>query len=311
MLTYVLFGISYGFAAAAQPGQLQAYLISRAVSHGWRRTLPAVFAPLLSDLPVIIVVLLILTRVPPAMVSALRLAGGVFLLYLAGEAIRRWRAREGGDLHPDVPAHRTFIEAVFINLLNPNPYLGWALVLGPWLLQAWGRSPATGMALLAAFYTTLAAGYRGITWFNYYGPGYKYTPIDPAGRKTLTWVYLRDINAQVAALAPVMSRLTSTGVFFSAPAPVDGLPLLPGKLVESVACDAPVMVGEFRHADGEAYVMVVNLSLERSARFTFQAASPRETVQVISAGDGSRSDYDLKNGLWLTAGQGALLALGR
>ena len=160
-------------------------------------------------------------------------------------------------------------------------------------------------------YTTLAAGYRGITWFNYYGPGYKYTPIDPAGRKTLTWVYLRDINAQVAALAPVMSRLTSTGVFFSAPAPVDGLPLLPGKLVESVACDAPVMVGEFRHADGEAYVMVVNLSLERSARFTFQAASPRETVQVISAGDGSRSDYDLKNGLWLTAGQGALLALGR
>lgn len=160
-------------------------------------------------------------------------------------------------------------------------------------------------------YTTLAAGYRGITWFNYYGPGYKYTPIDPAGRKTLTWVYLRDINAQVAALAPVMSRLTSTGVFFSAPAPVDGLPLLPGKLVESVACDAPVMVGEFRHADGEAYVMVVNLSLERSARFTFQAASPRKTVQVISAGDGSRSDYDLKNGLWLTAGQGALLALGR
>ena len=122
---------------------------------------------------------------------------------------------------------------------------------------------------------------------------------------------MRDINAQVAALAPVMSRLTSTGVFFSAPAPVDGLPLLPGKLVESVACDAPVMVGEFRHADGEAYVMVVNLSLERSARFTFQAASPRETVQVISAGDGSRSDYDLKNGLWLTAGQGALLALGR
>jgi len=162
MLTYVLFGISYGFAAAAQPGQLQAYLISRAVSHGWRRTLPAVFAPLLSDLPVIIVVLLILTRVPPAMVSALRLAGGVFLLYLAGEAIRRWRAREGGDLHPDVPAHRTFIEAVFINLLNPNPYLGWALVLGPWLLQAWGRSPATGMALLAAFYTTLAAGSAAI-----------------------------------------------------------------------------------------------------------------------------------------------------
>ena len=30
-------------------------------------------------------------------------------------------------------------------------------------------------------YTTLAAGYRGVTWYNYYGPGYKYTAIDTAG----------------------------------------------------------------------------------------------------------------------------------
>lgn len=162
MLTYVLFGVSYGFAAAAQPGQLQAYLISRAVSNGWRRTLPAAFAPLLSDLPAIIVVLLILTRVPVVMVSVLRLVGGIFLLYLATDAIRRWRRREGGDHHPEVPAHRTFIEAVFVNLLNPNPYLGWALVLGPWLLQAWERSPATGLALLAAFYTSLAGGSAAI-----------------------------------------------------------------------------------------------------------------------------------------------------
>ena len=155
MLTYVLFGVSYGFAAAAQPGQLQAYLISRAVSNGWRRTLPAVFAPLLSDLPVIVLVLLVLARVPPVMLSVLRLIGGVFLLYLAADAIRRWRSREGQDRLPAVPAHRTFIEAVFVNLLNPNPYLAWALVLGPWLLEAWGKSPATGIALLAAFYFTL------------------------------------------------------------------------------------------------------------------------------------------------------------
>jgi threonine/homoserine/homoserine lactone efflux protein len=155
MLTYVLFGVSYGFAAAAQPGQLQAYLISRAVSHGWRRTLPAVFAPLLSDLPVIVLVLLVLTRVPPLMVRLLRLVGGVFLLYLAADAIRGWRANDAQQHLPEIPAHRTFIEAVFVNLLNPNPYLGWALVLGPWLLDAWGKSPSFGMALLAAFYSTL------------------------------------------------------------------------------------------------------------------------------------------------------------
>ena len=158
-------------------------------------------------------------------------------------------------------------------------------------------------------YTTLAAGYRGVTWYNYYGPGYHYMPIDASGRRTLSWLYLRDVNAQIAALAPVMSRVASTGIFFSAPAPADGLPLLPGKLVEGVACSTPVMVGEFRHANGQAFVMIVNLSLERSARFTFKTRQPCAAIQVVSAMDGSLTPFETKEGLWLVAGQGALLSL--
>jgi hypothetical protein len=161
-------------------------------------------------------------------------------------------------------------------------------------------------------YTTLAAGYRGVTWYNYFGPGYKYTAITPSsGLKSLTWMYLRDVNSQVAALAPIMSRLTSTGVFFSAPAPVDNLPLLPGGLVEAVACATPVMVGEFRHASGESYVMIVNLSLERSAKFTLTLQQPRADIKIVSAADGSLASFDQKAGLWLTAGQGVLLDLGK
>ena len=106
-----------------------------------------------------------------------------------------------------------------------------------------------------------------------------------------------------------MSRLTSTGVFFTAPAPVESLPLLPGNLVEAVTCSTPVMVGEFTHANGEAYVMVVNLSLERSARFTLKTRRQYGCIKLVSAVDGSLSAFDPKEGLWLVAGQGALLAL--
>ena len=107
-----------------------------------------------------------------------------------------------------------------------------------------------------------------------------------------------------------MSRLTSTGVFFAAPAPVDNLPLLPGNLIESVVCLTPVMVGEFKHTNGDAYVMIVNLSLERSARFTLTTAQPCESIKIVSAVDGSLAAFDNKNGLWLTAGQGVLLTPG-
>jgi hypothetical protein len=174
------------------------------------------------------------------------------------------------------------------------------------------HTPIPSMAnLQLQAYTTLAAGYRGVTWYNYYGPGYRYKPIDPAGRRSLTWIYLRDVNSQVAALAPVMSRLVSIGVFFTAPAPVDNLPLLPGQLVDAVACATPVMVGEFKHANGDAYVMVVNLSLERSAKFTLQCRAPCAAIKMVSPVDGTLSDFDQQNGLWLVAGQGALLALQR
>jgi threonine/homoserine/homoserine lactone efflux protein len=77
---YFIQGVTFGFAAAVQPGPFQTYLISQTVSHGWRRTLPAVFAPLLSDGPIIALVLLVLSHVPDGAIQFLRLAGGAFVV---------------------------------------------------------------------------------------------------------------------------------------------------------------------------------------------------------------------------------------
>ena len=168
-------------------------------------------------------------------------------------------------------------------------------------------SPAN---LLFQAYTTLAAGYRGVTWYTYYSQGYKYAPVDLSGKKTLTWAWLQEVNRQVAVLAPVMSRLESTGVFFSAPAPADDVPRLPGRLIASATSSAPLMIGEFQQTDGQRYVMVVNLSLETSAKFNLTTIQPGESIKIVSAMDRSLSAFDTKAGLWLTAGQGALLKLG-
>jgi hypothetical protein len=168
-------------------------------------------------------------------------------------------------------------------------------------------SPAN---LLFQAYTTLAAGYRGVTWYTYYSQGYKYASIDSSGKRTLTWAYLQEVNRQVAELAPVMSRLQSTGVFFSTPPPADNLPLLPGRLVKAAASTAPLMIGEFQQRDGQRYVMVVNLSLETSAKFNLTTIPADESLRIVSAMDHSLSAFDRSAGLWLTAGQGALLKLG-
>ena len=157
MLPHVVLGATYGFAAAVQPGPFQTYLVSSTLSHGLRRTLPGVLAPLLSDVPIVSLVLLVLTRVPPAALLALRLAGGVFLLYLAAGAYAAFRTYRAPQVHQPSQATRTLFKAAVVNLLNPNPYISWSLILGPLLLEAWRAAPACAIALLVSFYATMMA----------------------------------------------------------------------------------------------------------------------------------------------------------
>jgi threonine/homoserine/homoserine lactone efflux protein len=153
MMQYLLLGGGLAFAATIQPGPLQAFLLSRVATAGWRRTLPACLAPLLSDGPIAGVALLVLGQLSPALQKLLKAAGGVLLLYLAWAAFRVWLRPVDRQSRVSVP--RTLFQAALVNLLNPNPYLSWTLVLGPALLNAWHQHPVNAVALLVAFYGTM------------------------------------------------------------------------------------------------------------------------------------------------------------
>lgn len=155
ILKYIGIGASLAFAAAVQPGPLQAYLLNRVASIGSRRTLPASMSPLLSDGPIALAALLVLGRLSPAMQSVLRTAGGVLLLFLAWNAFRQWKRRDHDALEQSGKVPRTFFEAALVNFLNPNPYLGWALILGPVVVSAWREAPPMGVAVVVSFYATM------------------------------------------------------------------------------------------------------------------------------------------------------------
>jgi len=155
MITYLIFGISFAFAAAAQPGPLQTYIISQSLKRGWRATLPAAFAPLISDVPILILVLFLLKNVPDNFTIILRISGGLFLLYLGFKAFLSWNKY---DAEKDVSAEsgkQTLMKAVVVNLLNPNPYLGWSLIMGPLFLEGWAIAPVNGIIMIIGFYSTM------------------------------------------------------------------------------------------------------------------------------------------------------------
>jgi threonine/homoserine/homoserine lactone efflux protein len=153
---YILQGIGYGLAAASQPGPFQAYLISQTLTRGWKRTLPAALAPLISDGPIILISVLLLSQVPVWLQRSLYIAGGLFVLYLAYGAFKSWKNFEP-QTSPIESAdqQRSVLKAALMNFLNPGPYIFWTLVTGPVLLKGWRETPLHGIGFLAGFYVTM------------------------------------------------------------------------------------------------------------------------------------------------------------
>lgn len=154
MLNYLIIGISFAFASVVQPGPFQAFLFSQSLMNGWRKTIPLVFAPLITDGPIIVIVLFSLTKLPPIFLQVLQCAGGVLLIYLAFKAYKTWKTFYSRK-EPIITTQQNIFKAVMINFLNPAPYLGWSLVMGPLLIKSWRISPVTGITFLTGFYGSM------------------------------------------------------------------------------------------------------------------------------------------------------------
>lgn len=162
MLAYVIQGLGYGFAAAVQPGPFQAYVISQTLSRGWRRALPIALAPLVSDAPIVALVLLVLSRVPESLQRVLYIASGLFVLYLAVNAFLTWRTFDPSAPLTVQPDQQSLLKAAMMNMISPGPYIYWSLVTGPILLASWRQTPVNGIAFLAGFYAAMVGCLAGI-----------------------------------------------------------------------------------------------------------------------------------------------------
>lgn len=153
MLAYVLQGLTLGVAAGAQPGPFQTYIITQALANGWRKTLIAAFAPLVSDGPIIILAVFVLKQMPASLQRGLYIAGGIFILYLAWSSFQQWRTFDASAEEKNT--QQSLWKAATMNFVSPGPYIFWSLVSGPLLLKGWSEAPSNGIGFLVAFYGTM------------------------------------------------------------------------------------------------------------------------------------------------------------
>jgi threonine/homoserine/homoserine lactone efflux protein len=92
---------------------------------------------------------------PTWLVQVLQFAGGFFLLFLALEAYKTWQNYDKDKPAGNKTIRQTIFKAALVNLLNPAPYIGWSLVMGPLFLKGWRQASINGIALLLGFYSIL------------------------------------------------------------------------------------------------------------------------------------------------------------
>jgi threonine/homoserine/homoserine lactone efflux protein len=150
-------GITFGLNASLLPGPLQTYLIQLTLSLGWRRSIVGVLAPLIADIPIVILMVFLLTSFPPEVSRLLQVAGGIFLLWIAWSTWKQLRAGVvlgAGEGTVELTRRRVLARMVGVIWLSPGPYIFWSTVNGPLFVQGLRQSVWHAGAFLLAFYGT-------------------------------------------------------------------------------------------------------------------------------------------------------------
>ncbi len=154
MWAFVSQGISLGFTAGTSPGPFQSYIIGVTLALGWRRSISAIFSPLVADGPIILLAVVLLKQVPPDFLRVIQIVGGLYLLWLAYGGWRRFRAGAAFANPTTEQQPRTLAQGVTMIWLSPGPYIFWATINGPLLVQALGLSVWHALGFMLGFYGT-------------------------------------------------------------------------------------------------------------------------------------------------------------
>lgn len=162
MLELFARALNLGVVATLMPGPLQTLAMNSALSHGWRKSILIGIAPLIGDLPIIVIVLFVLRQFPTEFLAIMRVLGGAFLLYIAWGAWRVFRAGTAmGDASGGAVTEPWHLlrRAVLSNVFSPGPYLFWGTIHGPLVLEGAERF-GWGVALtyIAIFYLVFFMG---------------------------------------------------------------------------------------------------------------------------------------------------------
>ncbi len=153
MIQYLTIGIILGLSAGISPGPLQTLVISETLQHGVKSGIKVALAPVVSDLPIILLTIFLLSKLNNFhfILGVLSLAGGAFILSVGIAGVRT----AGIKLDLSKAESKSVAKGVLTNVLSPYPYLFWLSVGAPIVTQAFNHSVSGALSFILGFYLCL------------------------------------------------------------------------------------------------------------------------------------------------------------
>ena len=152
-ISFLISGIVFGLTAGISPGPLLTLVISETLKTNRKAGIKVAVAPLITDIPIVIVTFFILSRLSDfnLAIGLISISGAVFIGYLAYENLFTKEFEfDIGDL-----TSQSLKKGVITNFLNPHPYLFWFTVGVPTVFKALGVGVYPAIAFVAGFYVFL------------------------------------------------------------------------------------------------------------------------------------------------------------
>jgi threonine/homoserine/homoserine lactone efflux protein len=150
---FISAGVLLGLTSGLSPGPLLTLVLTQTIRHNRAEGIKVALSPLITDLPIILITVLILGRLAQfdIFLAIISFIGAIFLGYLGVESLR---IRE---LNFDVkdPKSGSLKKGIIANFLNPSPYLFWATVGTPLMFKAYKTDLLTSIFFMASFYVFL------------------------------------------------------------------------------------------------------------------------------------------------------------
>lgn len=149
MLEFMSAGTLLGLAAGFAPGPLLVLVISETLRHDIKAGLKVSIAPLVTDIPIILISLLLFNRLAEfkSILGCISIFGGLFILYLGYESLKT----RGVDLNLSAVKTSAFKKGVITNALNPHPYIFYMTVGTPIIYRSINQNLLATVSFVGSF----------------------------------------------------------------------------------------------------------------------------------------------------------------